>query len=220
MDEPGLTPEMSEPDKGCAKLGALNTSLCFLCCINAHWEVVQDFLTAYPEALLYEGTATLPEEAAIRILEAHVAKSPNSNSPAQTNRLQVRKLIRRGFVSFKDRQRNEPRRKDGVFCNSMTLLMDWEHRIGYWRRAERRLRQHLLEEAVSFCNMDCRKEQPLGCLACVFVPHDRDVPLEVNVIHSGKYEGVLREIRNGRRKQFQILKETFSSVPRYHDEPN
>eukprot|EP00977_Amphora_coffeiformis_P014370 scaffold3998_cov162-Amphora_coffeaeformis.AAC.1 len=218
MEEPGLMPEMNQVDKDCAKLGALNTSLCFLCCINAHCEVVRDFLTAYPEALLFEGTATLPEEAAIRIVEAHLAKYQNHNAPSQKNRLQVRRLIREGFIFFKDRQRNKPRHKDGMFCNSLTLLMEWEHCIGFWRQTERRLRQQLLEEAVSFSHGDCRKEQPLGCLSCVFVPHDREIPLEVSVIHSEKYEDALREIRNGRRKQFQILKQTFSNVPRCHDE--
>lgn len=212
---------MTEVDRDCAKLGALNTTLCFLCCINAHWEVVQDFLAAYPEALLFEGTAALPEEAAIRIVQAHLAKHSKDNKPApsQTNRLQVWNMIQQGFAFFKDRQRDQPRRlDDGVFCNSLTLLVEWEHRIGFWRQTERRLRQQLLEEAVFLNHHDSRRDQQQrGCLSCVFLPHDRDttIPTEVSVIHSSeKYENALREIRHGRRKQFQILKQTFSDVPR------
>lgn len=205
-------------DLSVGRPSALHTILCFLVSVNAEATAVEEFVTENPEALLLEGTALLPEEAAIRIVDAQLAKclisssSSSSlygkdNAPAK-NMLRLRSMIQKGFIFFKERQRNRTR-TPGVICDSFSLLVHWEVKIMAWRKAERRIRAQMLEESAT-----AARYLP-SCSTCVGADFRVD-PIGGMHYVKEQHAELVCHIRRGRQKQYKMLKLAFADMPRFH----
>lgn len=211
----------AEPSVG--RIGALHTILCFLCSINAQAAVVEQFLTENPEALLFEGTALLPEDAAMHILNAQLEEclmaSSVKDSARMKNCARVRNLIQKGFIFFKERQRNRMYCVRSVVGESFSHLIDWETKIMAWRKAERQLREKMLEEAAAKNLSNCSSNGK-SCWSCVLPSHETQNPIGRGMFQMGKeHAGLLNQITQGRQSQYEILKSAFAGVPRFHAKP-
>lgn len=204
------------------RLAALHTVLCYLCSVNASHETVEDYLTSYPEALLFEGVSALPEEASIVILEKLLAASGSRNhgphskggSAAKNNLVRLRSLVQREFLYFKERQRSQVVQTILMDPGSLIQLSEWESKLIKWRQMERHLRLRILEESVIQGSLGCRR----GCWKCVKLPSTSGTKMNCDIEAFQLKEAqiaVLRQIKQARQRQYQILKQVFALVPRY-----
>jgi hypothetical protein len=205
--------QLGSEEVSVSRLHALHTTLCYLCSINAHWTAVDAFLSAHPEALLYEGTATLPEESALFIVRRNLGDSNQHLGDCHENRLRLWNMLQQGFVDFKCRVDKRPFETAEAFDSSLSLLIRWEHRLSAWRQSERRIRQQMLEEAASLQHL----EDGTSLVCWTACGNPSRVAYEKVLLHlEGEHQEFLRRIRYGRQEQFHILKQAFASVPRFH----
>ena len=223
-------------------LQALNTALCYLCSINADAVEVERFLRAHPEALLLEGLCLLPEDSARYILQQHVQRC-RCQGLCRLNRVRVLDLLDQGFAVYQARREacsTPPERWSTPFAE----LVKVEREIRQWRIQELTMRNVWLEMSVEVRTYQdernryelSRDEYALGHrssalskLACLRPNslkedgEDRRAVLEYQVqvamdnVRSVEREHaqVLQLIREGRRRQFNILKQTFAGCPRH-----
>jgi hypothetical protein len=204
---------LSADEISVGRLHALHTTLCYLCSINAYWTAVDAFLSTHPEALLYEGTATLPEESALFIVRRNLGDATQPLADCHENRVRLWNMLQQGFVDFKTRVDKRPFATAEAFGSSLPLLIRWEHRLSAWRQNERRIRQEILQEAASLQHLE--GSSSLVCWTACGNPA-RGAYENILLHLEEEHQDLLRQIRYGRQEQFQILKQAFASVPRFH----
>jgi hypothetical protein len=222
-------------------LQALNTALCYLCSINADASEVERFLLAHPEALLLEGLCLLPEDSARYILQQHVQRC-HCQGHCRLNRVRVLDLLDRGFAVYQSRReacRTPPEHWSAPFRE----LVQVEREIRRWRIQELTMRNVWLETSVEVRSyqeewdryerardeMGPQRSSALAKLVCSrhhSLKEDSDnhravLEYQVHVAMTNvrsverEHAQVLQNIREGRRRQFNILKRAFEGCLRH-----
>lgn len=224
-------PALSYIDNDVDSLQALNTALCFLCCINAHKLMVEEFLLQHPKALLFEGAGMMPHECAMGILQEQMQACRCQNPDCNQNRKELLEILYRGFCYYQERQLRqqqqlEKQRPVGLLLPDASLqeLTQLEREVRVLRLHDFNLRQELVEASVSLykCERQLASIHGLGpSLFCVFDGSKRRLHEEIDrvAVHRSAVERTLEEIlckiRQRRRLQFFLLKSAFDGCERY-----
>jgi len=225
------------------ELQALNTSLCFLCSINADSSEVEHFLKRFPEALLLEGACLLPEDSAHYILEQHMRRC-QCQGRCHQNRQQVFNLVQRGFEWYQSRRVQSSEQAAKSWSVYFQKLVHSERAIRKHRRQELLMRNTLIEAGLEFKMYKDELDQvrlkqegdtskhhsPLALLACGrnksssynAAAQSQLSVLEYQVgvasVNLRKVERernfLLQRIRDDRRSQFAVLKKAFEGCRR------
>ena len=213
------------------ELQALNTALCFLVSINADVQEVHAFLLGHPQALLLEGVGPIPEESAHQIAQQQLQRCRCFTPTCKQNRLQVLVALDRGFGYYEterwQQQTSDPRPIPRDYLQELVKL---ESQIRAWRAEELTLRHRLLETASQvrlhqgeLNQVDSQNRRSLLlCTARSEVFAKRNV-LEYRVglatLHLSRvgreHRDLLRQIRQARHVQFDVLKQVFAGCNRH-----
>jgi len=224
------------------ELQALNTSLCFLCSINADSSEVEHFLKRYPEALLLEGACLLPEDSAQYILEQHMRRC-SCQGRCHQNRQRVYTLVQRGFEWYQSKREPSTEKAAKAWSIHFKKLVLSEGAIRKHRRQELLMRNALIEAGMEFKSYkeeldqarqskkegSGSKHSPLALLACSrnkstsadLQSHLSVLEYQVGVasVNLRKVERernfLLERIRDDRRSQFAVLKKAFEGCRRH-----
>lgn len=220
------------------ELQALNTSLCFLCSINADSSEVEHFLKRFPEALLLEGACLLPEDSAVYILEQHMRRC-TCRGRCHQNRQRVSNMVQRGFEWYHANRMASTEQAAKAWAPHLQKLVLSEGAIRKHRRQELLLRNAVIEAGMDFKSykeeldqVRAKKEthSPLTLLACsrnrsLSASHllsqlsVLEYQVRVASVNLRRVERernyLLERIRDDRRSQFQVLKEAFKGCHRH-----
>ena len=226
------------------ELQALNTSLCFLCSINADSSVVDHFLKRFPEALLLEGACLLPEDSAQYILEQHMRRC-TCRGRCHENRQQVSQRVQRGFEWYQAHRTDSTVSAQRAWAPHFHKLVRSEATIRQHRRQELLLRNAVIEAGMEFKaykeelervrakndGKGSRTQSPLALLACsrnrsslslsnwqsqVSVLEYQVRVASVNLRRVERERNYLLErIRDDRQSQFHVLKKAFEGCRRH-----
>ena len=222
----------SDDDSSVDKLQSLNTALCFLCSINADVSEVERFLTTHPQALLLEGTGPIPEESAHTIVKEQMRQCECFSASCNQNRQDVLRVLDKGFAHYQDLNLQEAppaRGQWNEYADQLTRLESEIHRL---RQQELTMRQRVLETAITVQSYKTKlqgcsrhSKSGLALLACTTAnrhnSNHSDIEYELGVATVSlsslerEHQAMLREIRQGRRTQFVLLKQAFDGVRRH-----
>ena len=220
------------------ELQALNTSLCFLCSINADSSEVENFLKRFPEALLLEGACLLPEDSAVYILEQHMRRC-TCRGRCHQNRQRVGHLLQRGFEWYHANRMASTELAAKAWAPHLQNLVLSEGAIRKHRRQELLLRNAVIEAGMEFKTYKEELDQvrakkdmhsPLALLACsrsrsmssshlqskLSVLEYQVGVASVNLRRVERERNYLLErIRDDRQSQFHVLKKAFEGCRRH-----
>jgi len=119
------------------EIRAKNSSLRFLCKINADWREVERFLIRYPEALLFEGVDN--DRGVQSVVEVQMSRCKCFVSVCNANRKQVLILLKRGFEYYRGVVFNHSLEEDW-FLRKVASGTDWTFYADQLKVLERDLR--------------------------------------------------------------------------------
>jgi len=213
-------------DDSLDKLQSLNTALCFLCSINADAKEVQQFLIRHPQALLLEGVGPIPEESAQIIVKEQMRQCECFAASCNQNRKDVLQILDRGFAYYQDENFQTQPAEHAHWNQYQDRLARLESEIRRLRQQELNLRQCVLETAIKVRSyqdkLQGNPKSGLALLACTTTrnsSHDLEYELGVASVSLSslerEHQAMLRDIREGRRTQFSLLKQVFGGVRRH-----
>lgn len=222
-----VAPTTDGVDHALDRLQALHTVLCYLCAINAHHRDVALFLRHHPQALLLEGVNDEPQESALHILSEQMEECACRSTACNQNRCMIVETMQQQGYRL---DATGTHRDTDIFGIWLVNLQESEKEVRKLRLEQRMLQYRLADAKGDVAHFELKLKElhqvvrGVARLTCGAGKHADRAVMEYQASVANlrvaslerEHRQILREIRECRRRQFLVLKQSNPLIHRHY----